>query len=158
MVLSPTQHHTPLCVVCRAGLPSWGLQQWEGKRLVKPPLVWWQPRRNPGKHVWQKIHLISACSEIMVLAMSIRFLAGWRAGERQSLRVLQGLLGSRLELTINGLSSLAPLCPWEPQGWSHQRKRIETNHFCSLIYVMGRTADFFTDLCVTLKKDPPLST
>lgn len=39
-----------------------------------------------------------------------------RVGERQSLRVLQGLLGSRLELTINGLSSLTPLCLWELQS------------------------------------------
>lgn len=40
----------------------------------------------------------------------------WRIGERQSLRVLQGLLGSRLELTIDGLSSLTLLCLWELQG------------------------------------------
>lgn len=46
----------------------------------------------------------------LVLAMSIGFQVGWGVGERQSLRVLQGLLGSRLELTINGLSSLSPLC------------------------------------------------
>lgn len=53
----------------------------------------------------------------MVLARSIRFLVGWRVDERQSLRVLQGLLGSRMELTINGLNSLTPLClHWDLQG------------------------------------------
>ena len=51
-----------------------------------------------------------------MLAVSVEFGVGWRVGERQSLRVLQGLLGSRLELTINGLSSLTPLCLWELQG------------------------------------------